>query len=378
MRAYRETFRRHRVLFCLPPLLFAVVLALLAFSTPKKYQSYASLWIDNGPSAQSSLSSGVSAPSASEQTLLGELLATQAFDRDVGKNSLLTQYLAAHGVSKGQMDAMLAAAVGSGVSTSAPGPQVLTVTFTGPTPAVARSVLESLIVNVQRSISHFGHTFGRSAQAYFQQQVKTAKQALASATAATNAYGRDHPSATANNDQSYAALIAAQQSANSQVATATTGLDQATGQATGDGVSSLVQVVDSPSIPTSPTTGMMSAMKKVVGGFAGGLLLSVILIVAMTRSGEDRWDAELSGDGWDSAPAQPVPGPAHPVPSPAQPVAISEAMNPQALPPSPHPHSPVPAPGALALRRFPRVTSERRIAIQREASNGDSASHGEV
>ena len=354
MRAYHETFRRHRFLFCLPPLLFAVVLAVLAFGAPKKYQSYASLWIDNGPSGQSSLSSGASAPSASEQTLLGELLSTTNFDRDVGKSSLLNQYLAAHGVSKERMDAMLAAAVGSGVSTSAPGPQVLTVTFTGPTPAVAQSVLESLIVNVQRSILYFGHTFGKTAQAYFQQQVKTATQALSSATAATNAYRRDHPSATANNDQSYAALIAAQQSANSQIATATTGLGQATGQATGDGMSSLVQVVDPPSIPTSPTSGMMSAMKKVAGGFAGGLLLSVILIVAMTRSGDDRWDVELSG-------GEPAGGPAQPVPGRPQPVPISKAMNPQAPPLSSHQQSPAPTARVSALSPFPRGGAGRRI-----------------
>jgi hypothetical protein len=296
MTAYRETFRKHRVLFCLPPLLGLIAAAVFAFGTPKKYQSSASLWVDNGPLAGSSLSS-TSDPATSEQTLLNELLATRRFDLAVGQGSSLSRYISAQGGSREQIAGNLATAVASGAASSTAGPQVLVLTFTGPSPSVAQSALQSLVAQLQSTVSHYGQTYGQTAQAYYQAQVKMATQALSRDTAAASAYKTAHPRATSANSQNYAALQAAEQTASSQLQSATSALSQATGEAAGgNGTSFLVRVVDPPVIPTAPTSGKKKMLLVVVAGLLAGLLLSLSIIAVMTPSRDDRWDAEVTGD----------------------------------------------------------------------------------
>jgi hypothetical protein len=304
MRAYRETFRRHRILFCLPPLLGALALGFLGFSASAKYQSTASLWIDNGPTAGSSLNSTTGTqPSASEQTLLNELLATQNFDLDVANGSALKAYITAQGGTKQQIEGNLASAVSTGVGSSTPGPQILNLTFTGSTPQISQSALQSLISHLQNAMSYYGQIFGQSAQAFYQKQVTTANKALSEATAAAIAFQRSHPGATSQNNQDYAALQAAVQSANGQLANATSQLNQAQSQAAGNGVSTLVRVVDPPALPANPTSGKKKAAIKLVGGLVGGLIITALIIVAMTPSREDRWDVEITGTEPPNRPA---------------------------------------------------------------------------
>lgn len=298
MSGYRETFRKHRILFCLPPLLIAVVVGAIAFKAPKKYESYASLWIDNGPLAGSSLNSNNgSQPSGGEQTLLNELLSSKNFPLDVGNASSLKAYIKGQGGTPQQQASNLAATVRASTSSTAPGPQVLEVSFIGPTPDIAESTLQSLISHLQGSMTQYGQAFGQSAQAYYQAQVNAATAAVSKATAAATAYLHSHPGATSANSQSYATLLAVQQSAAGQLAGATTQLNQATVQASGAGTSTLVRVIDPPSIPTTPTSGKKKAAMMIAGGLAGGMLISFLIIVVMTPTTEDRWDDELEGYG---------------------------------------------------------------------------------
>ena len=293
---YRDTFRKHRILFCLPPLVAMLAMGVLAFGAAKKYQSYASLWIDNGPLAGSSLNSNSgTAPSASEQTLLGELLATKGFGLAVGNGSGLKRYIAAQGGTPTQIAQNLVTAVTSGVGSSAPGPQVLELTFTGPTPSIAQGTLESLVTQLQASMTYYGQIFGQSAAAYYRGQVVTATRAVTQATAAASAFARKHPGVTSSTSQVYARLVAAQQSATSQLANATSQLNQAVGEATAGGSSTTVRVIDPPSLPTTPTSGKKKAVLGVVGGLVGGILVSLLVIVAITPNRDERWEAETSG-----------------------------------------------------------------------------------
>lgn len=309
MSGYRDTFRKHRILFCLPPLLIAVAVGVLAFGASKKYDSYASLWIDNGPLVGSSLDSTTgSQPSGGEQTLLNELLSTKNFPLDVGNGSSLKAYIKSQGGTSQQQASNLATAVRADTSSTAPGPQVLEVSFTGPTPDIAESTLQSLITHLQGSMTQYGQAFGQSAQAYYQAQVNSATAALTKATAAATAYARSHPGATGANSQSYATLLAAETSATGQLASATTQLNQASVQASGAGTSTLVRVIDPPSAPSTPTSGKKKAAEMIGGGLVGGILISFLIIVAMTPTIEDRWDDEL--EAYDPAgltPPQPAP-----------------------------------------------------------------------
>src|SRR5436853_461082 len=91
--AYRETFRRHRKLFCMPPILGALAAALFLFGMGKTYKSTASLWIDTAPPAPSSVGASTGSaslpepPATAEQAILSELLTTKAFAASVAETS---------------------------------------------------------------------------------------------------------------------------------------------------------------------------------------------------------------------------------------------------------------------------------------------------
>jgi hypothetical protein len=299
MRAYRETFSRHRVLFLLPALLFALAAGYLTLGAAKTYESDSSLWVDNAVSAGSSLSNSQQAvePSTLEQTILTELLATQNFDVTVGDGSGLKSIEAAGGGGQQKIDMRIAAAVSGGVTSATPGPQVLQLSFVGPTPAVAEGTLGSLMTQLQSSTAQYAHDFSQTSQSYYQDQVNTAHEAVTKATDAATGYQRSHPKSTTQNDQNYAALVAAVTSATTQLASATSSLNQAQGQSQGGSAGTTVRVLDTPSTPTGPVSGKKKALIEIIGAMIAGLLLSVLAIVAITPGGADRADADiLSGD----------------------------------------------------------------------------------
>src|SRR3954447_4439071 len=87
--SYRETFRRHRKLFCIPPILGALVAVFFAFGMSKSYNATANLWVDTAPPAASSIGAGSAPlsepPAAAEQALLSELLNTDSFNASVAE-----------------------------------------------------------------------------------------------------------------------------------------------------------------------------------------------------------------------------------------------------------------------------------------------------
>ena len=391
MSAYRETFRRHRVLFALPAVLAALAVAALTLTTPPSYESFASLWVDNGPAAGSSLGNANQTvePSAVEDTTLTELLATQTFDLAVGDGSSLKRSVA----SSGGTAKTIATAVAAGVGSTTPGPQVLQITFTGATPQVAQSTLSSLITQLENSTTRFGEDFGKTAQAYYQGQVRTATQAVSRAAAASAAYLRRHPSVTVQTDQNYAALVAAVGSATSQLATAKASLNQAAGQAQGSAAATTIRVIDPASVPTGPLSGKKKAAMEVVGAILAGMLISLLIIVAITPSGQDRWDEEMSGTTtpppapvwaappapvWGGQPAFTLVAPANeakPAPAAAAPIHQAEhraaSVGPLELKPNPPARkvaasgrpaggSPTPKQGDTPPARLPAVNAAER------------------
>lgn len=170
--SYRETFRRHRILLSVPIVLAVVISGWLVLSKAPSYSSTANLWVSYPKSANSSLtkaSPGIIPPAQQEQGVFKELLATRAFALKVGHTSALAPYLASHASggssplsflsSKGggSLDDQIILALGpKQVSTSVPGPQVLQLSYTGPTAAVARSTLGALVTQLQQRSAHYG------------------------------------------------------------------------------------------------------------------------------------------------------------------------------------------------------------------------------
>jgi uncharacterized protein involved in exopolysaccharide biosynthesis len=321
--SYRETFRRHRKLLCLPLILGGLAAAVfLLFGMGKTYKTSANLWVDTTATAPSSVGDNNSSPlaeppAAAEQALLGELLMTRAFAASVAENSLL-------GKSLGSPDAIRANApglLGSGqVATSVPGGQVLQISYSASSPAMAESVLGAVIAQLRNYTDQLRVEHDQAAVAYSRQQVNLAESALATARRNVAAYREQHPAAS-QTDPKYASLVAAQKNAVKQLALANTALSQAAG--TGNAGSWSVRVIDPPSQATTTPMRKSKMAEVIIGGVLGGLLVSFLAVVALTPAKKEVWEDELpKREGWEDE--LPIGGPLFPDIPPADPPAAVE------------------------------------------------------
>jgi uncharacterized protein involved in exopolysaccharide biosynthesis len=283
-RAYAATFRKHRLLFCIAPVLAALVAGVYVFSKGSTYQASASLWIDNPPPLGSSLnatgSTAAVTPSTQVQTLLTELLATREFVFQVADGSQLLPYLRAN--SPGALDDAIMASVGPETSSSAPGPQVLTIDYKGPTAAVAQSVLQRLIVGLQSSAYKYGDVYVSSTLNYYKSQANSASATVKATQNEIARYLREHPGASVTADPAYAALNAAAQAASAQLTQAETSRVQASGALRVGANSPIVKVVDKPTLPSATSTSKKKIVETVFAGFVAGAFISLLAIVLMT------------------------------------------------------------------------------------------------
>ncbi len=306
--SYRETFRQHRVLLSLPIIIATLIGGWFVIGAPKSYQSTVSLWVDNSAPASSSLEDAnpsLTPPSQQEQSILTELLATSGFDFAVAHHSQLAPYLASHpsngfGPSellsmlsgKGSVDTEIISDLSAKhVITSVPGPQVLQISYLGPTPAVAQSTLKAMVQELQQDTDQFLQEHNVAAHAYYKAQAQSALQAVAAARAQESTYLREHPG-TAPGNPTLTALQTAVAAANSQLTQANSNLN-AVGSAGGGGGGDGAQVIDPPTYPPGPTSGKKKELEGVVGGLVAGILISLLGTIALTRGKPDPWEAEL-------------------------------------------------------------------------------------
>jgi hypothetical protein len=329
---YRQTFRRHRLLLSLPVLIGVLIAGGLTFTSGKSYESSASLWVDNPATTDSSLGNlnpAMTPPSTEEQDVLTELLATPGFDLAVGHQSLLGPYLASHksaGISSivgggGSLDEQIMAALGAtNVTSTIPGPQVLQISYIGPTPAVAQSTLKAIVAQLQHDSATFAQQHSAGALSYFQAQVNSASQALVSARNQADAYRAQHPTATSQSDPNLAALVSAETSAGNSLAQAQGLLSQSKAALKGGAgatAATIVQTIDAPSFPVGPTAGKKKQVEGILAGLIGGLVVAFLGTIALTRRESDPWEdelAEAARAGSTPAPSA-IPASAH-VPSP--------------------------------------------------------------
>jgi hypothetical protein len=289
---YRETFHSHRVLFVLPVILGAVFALWTAAGSQKLYRSNASLW---SGSASGTTAFGAQPPAVQDQMMLGQLLQTESFTRRVASRSPLQAYLASHPNSgSGPMallkrslkgtpsldDRITAALSAKRVTTLAPGNNLLQISFEAPEPALARATLVTLL-----------HEFGRERARLDKAELTTTKQqvvgatnALADAKRNLNLYVGTHPgSGTA--DPQLQSLRQAQTDAVSQLSAATQALNQATNDLLNSGGSGVsIETLDAPNLPVGATTGKKKVLESTVAGAFAGALLSVLLIVILTKT----------------------------------------------------------------------------------------------
>ncbi len=296
---YLATWRSHRRLLWLPIVAATVLAAWTVIGAPKSYVSSATLWVDTGGPAGSSLgntNSSATPPSSQEQTVLDELLATKGFVSSVGSSSTLQSYLAAHtvrgfgppallssvfGGAAGQLSDRVQSTLWAGVTTTTPGPQVLAVSFTGPTAAVAESTLRALVSQLRYWTTRYSRFSGQNQASYYQAQVSAEETALTQAQAQVQAYTSSHPHASQTSDPIYEALAQAASVAASELAQARSGL--ASAQDSSQAPDLIVREVDAPSLPTGPTAGKKKDLEGILGGLVAGLLVGILAIVVTTR-----------------------------------------------------------------------------------------------
>jgi uncharacterized protein involved in exopolysaccharide biosynthesis len=327
--SYRETFRRHRKLFCIPPILGALVAAFLAFGMSKPYKATANLWVDTAPPAPSSISAGsgptTEPPAAAAQGLLSELLKTNSFNASVAESSLLGKSLGAHSSRTNA-----AALLGTGkITASAVGSQVLQLGYTASSPAIATSVLAAVIAQLRNYTDRLTAQYNQAAIAYDRELVKAAETVLATARGQVRAYQAQHPG-VGQADPTYAALVTAQENAATQLAQANTALSQVAPPGTG---AWSVQAVDPPANVGSAALSKKKMVEVIFGGALGGLLVSFLAVVALTPAKKEVWEDELPIGGPiapNVAPADPVRAgsprvPVAPVRSTEMPTAVGQA-----------------------------------------------------
>jgi uncharacterized protein involved in exopolysaccharide biosynthesis len=317
--SYRETFWRHRKLLSMPVILGGLAAALFLFATGKTYQSTASIWVDTAPPAPSSIGANTNAlaepPAVSELAILNQLLRTRRFAASVAKTSLL-------GKSLGSADAIRDKAVGQlgngQVKGMVPGGQVLQISYSAASPAMAESVLGAVITQLRNYTKHLAGQHDQAAVGYGREQVNVARAALATARSRLSAYQSQHPGVT-QSDPNYVSLVAAQTNAVTQLEQANTTLSEMTGAGNPDGWS--MRVIDPPQAITAPL-GKKKIVEVILGGLLAGLLVSFLAVVALTPAKKELWEDELPIGGPfvpDVPPADLVPAWSRGVPTePAQ------------------------------------------------------------
>lgn len=311
----------------MPIILASAIAAWFSFGAAPTYRSTASLWVDNSPSIPSSLvgarqapagqlavtsdpSETSEGPAALEQDVVSELLLTPTFDQVVVRGSLLPGFLesgrSAAGFSPAVLlagsagslppsDAQASAAVSLVGNTAgvARGPQVLELSYDGPSPAVSRSVLESLIKELGAAHTAFGQNIGKTASTYYQQKLAVATSLAAGNQGSLSAYQRAHPDATAENDSTLAALADESRLANAKRADVAAANQQAETEAQSNNANATVKAIDPPTLPAAPVSDLPSKAEGLLGGIFAGLVVSLLALIGLTPRAPIRWDAEV-------------------------------------------------------------------------------------
>jgi uncharacterized protein involved in exopolysaccharide biosynthesis len=297
--AYVQTFNRHRLLFSLPVVILTVLALWVVAGTPKQYKAGASIFVDTPvtePSSFTDPNPGDVTPAWQSQQLLAELLATRSFRLKVGRRGPLTNYLAAHPTEGWGPTALLRKVRGSGsaedltwnaldakhVLTALPGGQVMSIELHGPTPAVAVGTLSALLATFEQERREIAVARQKTGIDHFKSQITAARKVIGEIDA-RSASGASLP-------EDALTLKAAE----TRLRRATRGLNQSTlSLAAAQSSPPTFQVLDAPSLPAPPVSGMKKSLFGVVAGIFVGCLISFLAIVLLTGSEQKREREEL-------------------------------------------------------------------------------------
>ncbi len=168
---------------------------------------------------------------------------------------------------------------------------MLQISYIGGSPVIARSTLQAIVTGLERDSANLSRRHNEVAVDYYRSQVQAASKTLSSLHDQIAAYERAHRGRGAA-DQNLAALQTAEGAANTQLNEANASLSQAAGAAQAGSDGSAVHVLDSPTVPVGPTSGMKRRVMAILGGLFAGLVISFLAVVVLTPTRRDPWEDE--------------------------------------------------------------------------------------
>lgn len=292
--AYAETFRRHRRLLLLPVAVATVIAVWSTVAAPPMYQSATSIWSDTADGSAQAY--GAPPPAAQEQSILAELLTTDLFRNAVARRSGLARYLVRNpsegwgptslvGRLRGaaSLDSRIAIALGPKRVLATPeGPHILKISFEAPTPRLAVLTLRALVA---RYISQRSALRADALRAY-RSQVEGATATLTKARGGIASYLLQHPNrANSRSSPQLAAMLHSERTAFQQLGSATKALNQQSAAVLGSiSAGTTLRVVDPAKVPTTSISSPKKLVKGLLAGIFAGALISVLGVVALTKT----------------------------------------------------------------------------------------------
>lgn len=267
-RSYLETVFRHKYIVIMPILIGFLVGAVVSLQVPRSYEAAATLWTDTAVPNESTVGTtgGQSPPSAGQVLLLNQLLQTRSFMRSVVNASpLADEYAALDSLNRDR----LLWAVAATITTSTPGPQLVSMSVEADDPDEATGLAQAVLEEFDRAQLQQAEQRASAQAEYQKRRLEAAQQALA-----------DSPNEETSD--AYAAALAAYEQSVARVAAPTP---------------TTVTVVDQPD-----TAYPQPRMKTLVIGAGGGLmagatlsLMALILLMSRDRSVRGEGDAVIAG-----------------------------------------------------------------------------------
>lgn len=290
-RSYVETAFRHPLLMLAPIIAGFLAGAAFAYVQPREYVATASVWADTSVPDPTTIGTtgGTTPPSAGQAALLTQMLGTRAFLESVAMNSPVAEDL--RDLGRLDMDYALAD-LGSRVTVSTPGPQILTVAVESLAPEDATGVAAAVIEQFEAFKRMRLQQRAQSQVDYDTERLEDARQALADAQEAAQAYLGQNRSVDVTADATASTLLAAVSTARQAYEDAASSFSVSS-LALADAEAASVEVLDPPEV-AYPQARMKVLIIGAGGGLAAGLTVSVLLLLLlMARDDTLRGDADV-------------------------------------------------------------------------------------
>lgn len=297
-----ETAFRHRRLIGIPILVSLLVALAFGAVQPKTYASGSTVWFDVATTAAipSSVPVGAETGAASEEVaIIKEFLSTQQFVHAVATRGPLESYLASHsnwqtgwaafpglakvfGNASQPPDVRAADAIAKGVAVTSSGPQVVAITFNGPTAAVAQGTVKAILDQFSDQVLSTRRAQAQSAVTTQSTVVDNAQQAVARAQSELGAYEAAHPQASLANDTQLASLETAVGLVTDRYQNEVVTMDKVTTDLAEVGQNAGFHVIDQPTSAGSPAGRSKQLLLATIAGLLVGLALSGALVFILT------------------------------------------------------------------------------------------------